>query len=368
LAQIQTKKQNKMNIFFSLVVVIVLFDSTSVHVVLANDTVDHSSSMSMTPIDPNKNNMDSIQDIDEIWIDTGVWSCSGSVPNTMFTIFPSDNDKDGSSGGGGVTVETSPANLFTVTNDLYYEGSLSFEWNQNVSSIATYGGVRIGVPSDQLLYVSVGDGHNVQILDGFTNITSLNVNDDGSILQLMTTSLSTGFSLSSNSGGYMYLKTNIPVDGSLITSGGRSYVETPSYNKIQVQSVDSELNIKGDINVSTTNFSTVSEGAQLTVTGTITGTIYTSENSTVNAPSCDNVISDGDNSTCNAGPQTVDVDVDLSQNSIRTLNGTRSCDDDGYDDLYLSDSSSSSSFTHVCLSDIIIAVAAVAVASTSMLI
>merc|ERR1712194_376621 len=107
-------------------------------------------------------------------------------------------------------------------------------------------------------------------------------------------------------------------------------------------------------------------GAQLTVTGTITGTIFTSENSTVNAPSCDNVVSDGDNSTCNAGPQT--VDVDLSQNSIRILNGTRNCDDDDYDDLYLSDSSSSSSFTHVCLSDIIIAVAAVAVASTSMLI
>jgi len=366
-----------MNIFFYLVVSIVLFNINSVTVVLANDTVDYSSSsMSMTPIDPNKNNMDSIQDIDEIWIDTGVWSCSGSVPNTMFTIFPSDNDKDGSSGGGGVTVETSPANLFTVTNEKDcdcgkdYEGSLNFEWNQNVSSIATYGGVRIGVPSDQLLYVSVGYGHNVQILDGFTNITSLNVNDDGSILHaLMTTSISTSLSLS-NFEGYMYLKTNIPVDSGFIASGGRSYVETPSYNKIQVQSVDSELNIKGDINVSTTNFTTVCEGAQLTVTGTITGTIYTSENSTVNAPSCDNVISDGDNSTCNAGPQT--VDIDLSQNSIRTLNGTRSCDDDGSTYLYCpscSDSdSSSSSITHVCLSDIIIAVAAVAVASTSMLI
>jgi len=359
-----------MNIFFYLVVVIVLFDSTSVHVVLANDTVDHSSSMSMTPIDPNKNNMDSIQDIDEIWIDTGVWSCSGSVPNTMFTIFPSDNDKDGSSGGGGVTVETSPANLFTVKNEWYeysdFGGSLIFEWNQNVSSIATYGGVRIGVPSDQLLKVSVGDGHNVQILDGFTNITSLRVRHDDSILHaLMTTSISTWLSLSNGQGGNMYVKTNIPVDSSLISSGGRSYVETPSYNNIWVDGVDSELNIKGDINVSTTNFTRVSEGAQLTVTGTITGTIYASENSTVNAPSCDNVISDGDNSTCNAGPQT--VDVDLPQNSIQTLNGTRSCDD-GYDDLYLSDSSSSSSFTHVCLSDIIIAVAAAAVASTSMLI
>ena len=61
----------------------------------------------------------------------------------------------------------------------------------------------------------------------------------------------------------------------------------------------------------------VSDDAQLTVTGTIKGNIDIYDNSIVNAPSCDNIISSG-NSTCNAGPQSVDVDVDvddLSQNN-----------------------------------------------------
>jgi len=108
--------------------------------------------------------------------------------------------------------------------------------------------------------------------------------------------------------------------------GGQSWVETPSFHSFYVSGDGSKLIIKGDINISD-NFGGggVRDGAQLTVTGTITGgNINSEDNSIVNAPSCDNVIRD-DSSTCNAGPQSVDVDIgDLSQNS-QILFGTYVC-------------------------------------------
>jgi len=73
---------------------------------------------------------------------------------------------------------------------------------------------------------------------------------------------------------------------------------------------DSELFIKGDFDGGCYG-GAVSDGAQLTVTGTITGGPFNSyDDSTVNIPSCDNVIS-RDNSTCNAGLQSVNFDVDV---------------------------------------------------------
>ena len=109
----------------------------------------------------------------------------------------------------------------------------------------------------------------------------------------------------------MYVETNIPVNYDSITYGGQTWIETPSFNYIRVGGEGAQLNIKGDI-VTNEEISTVFDGAQLTVTGTITGTIENgfddSSTGTVNAPSCDNVIS-SEGSTCNAGPQIVDVDV-----------------------------------------------------------
>jgi len=381
-----------MNTFFCLVVVIALFDINSVKVVLANDTImsmtpidyfDYSSStMSMTPIDSDKNNMDIIQGISEISIDP---SCSynavdnvmNSVPNTMFTIFPSDNnDEDGitnngsGNNNGGVTVETSPANLVTVR---YEYGTLYFEWNTDVSSIATYGGVRIGVPSNQLLNVRVRGGHIVQILNGFTKINTLDVMHTNAAIyaSFNTTVVTTSTFLELNNfGGYMYVKTNIPVDYSYIQGGGQSYIETPSYNLIEVSGVDSKLHINGDVDVNSYSSSqdggSISDNAQLTVTGKIIGTITSRDDSTVNAPSCDNVTSVG-GSTCNAGPQKTDVDNDLSQYNIQTLNGTRGCEDGTAMDL--SSSASATSFTQVCSSGMVIAAAAAAAAAaTAMLI
>jgi len=109
-----------------------------------------------------------------------------------------------------------------------------------------------------------------------------------------------------------------------IYNGGQSWVETPSYNDISVRD-DSKLSIKGDVDVRNSILGAeVSDDSQLTVTGKITGNIICDDDSIVNAPSCDNIDSI-DDSTCNAGPQNVDVDVnDPSQNS-QILNGTCRC-------------------------------------------
>merc|ERR1712194_170724 len=112
----------------------------------------------------------------------------------------------------------------------------------------------------------------------------------------------------------MYVKTNIPVTDGYVSDGGQSWVATPSFNGIFLADDGSQLNIDGDIDVSSYN-GFVGDGSQLTVTGTITGSIDSFGTSTVHTPNCENVIS-SDNSICSVGPQSVDVDVgDLVQNN-----------------------------------------------------
>ena len=293
---------------------------------------DEDSAITFTPIEFN---VTKYQGYHRISIDISCDGKSSSVPNTMFTIFPS---KDGN----GVTVETSPANLVTVREDEY--GDFGFKWNPTIASTATSGaGVRIGYPSSQLKEVWVHDGYNVQIVDGFTNITRVTVEKDSILHASMTSLVSTELELI-NYGGQMYVETNVPVTVGSVNRGGQSWVKTPSYNDIYVWD-DAKLSIIGDVDVRNKFLSSVSDDSQLTVTGTITGTIICDDDSIVNAPSCDNIDS-SDDSTCNAGPQNVDVDVnDLSQNS-QILNGTCRCVDDGDAMFY------SSSFTslYICSS------------------
>eukprot|EP00751_Fragilariopsis_kerguelensis_P032700 CAMPEP_0170976156 /NCGR_PEP_ID=MMETSP0735-20130129/48533_1 /TAXON_ID=186038 /ORGANISM="Fragilariopsis kerguelensis, Strain L26-C5" /LENGTH=294 /DNA_ID=CAMNT_0011398017 /DNA_START=43 /DNA_END=925 /DNA_ORIENTATION=+ len=293
-----TKRKTMNTTLFSLVVVvIVVFAATSVNVALADgDTADYS----MTPIDSDKNNIDIIQGISEINISPSP-PCSGATNAGDDSSFPNTE-------------------FVTVTYDY---GTLYFKWNTDVSSTATSGGVRIGVPSDQLLNIRVQGGHKVQILDGFTKINTLDTMEGtNTTIQASMTTLNSTFLELNNNMGQMYVTTNIPVDYSVIQGGGKSWVETPSYNGINVRGIDSDLQIKGDGDVSSYGGGSVSDGAQLTITGTITGTINTTNDSIVKAPSCDNVNSTG-GGTCNAGPQNVDVNVgDLSQNS-QILNGTR---------------------------------------------
>jgi len=296
---------NTFSTTFVVVIVIVLFDV--IDVISAVTFTNKGSDIGFTPIELDVD----YQSIDSITIDLSCDSDSISFPNMIVTIFPSNE-------GDGVTVETLPANLVTVPKDEY--GDFNFEWNTYVASTATTGGVRIGIPRDQLKKVLVMGGQNVQILNGFTHITYLGVQDYGSVLTTsMTSSISTKLRLR-NYGGHMSVQTNVPITSGSVT-GGRSYVETPSYNDIYVEGSGSELHIKGDVDVSNDVLGgTVRKDSRLTVTGTITGIIHSLDDSIVNAPSCYNVQStggSGSSGTCNAGPQRVDVDVrDLSQTYV----------------------------------------------------
>jgi len=162
------------------------------------------------------------------------------------------------------------------------------------------------------------DGQTAQVLEGFTNITYLVLTGADSVLRASMTSLIATELELDNDGGSMYIDTNIPVTDGYVSDGGQSWVATPSFNGIFLADDGSQLNIDGDIDVSSYN-GFVGDGSQLTVTGTITGSIDSFGTSTVNTPSCENVIS-SDNSICTVGPQSVNVDVgDLVPNGHTTL-------------------------------------------------
>ena len=243
-----------------------VFTVTSADVALVDDN-----DSKMIPIDSDvsyQNITSIIINIDPYLLCDGAFFYDRIYPNTTFTIFPSNE-------GNGVTIETSPPNLVTVRTciasklshcpDIYKDDDenniLEFDWNTDVSSNATTGvSVRIGVPPDQLKSVRLSAYHDVQILDGFTNISELkvlNVSSYGGILRASMTSLSNSTSPNSlrlhNSGGKMYVQTNVPVKRSTVDNGGRSWIETPSYNDIYVEDSGSELYIKGDVDVSSNN-------------------------------------------------------------------------------------------------------------------
>ena len=355
---------NMVLLLFSFPIVVVFVFLLQVFTVTSADDValaDNNNDFKMIPID-------SDIDYQNIVVIRIVPKCTwGSesdvmtVPNTMFTIFPSEEGK-------GVTVETSPPNLVTIStldenglddNGLDSNGFarpgrllgiyLNFEWNTDVSSTATSGGVRIGVPPDQLQSVLV-TGNNVQILDGFTNITYLNVRNAGSILRASMTSLSnnsTELELT-NIGGRMYVETNVPVTRVWVSnegsswarpnpnpSDGQSWIETPSITYFVLFGGGSELYIKGDVDDSRYDL-VVNGDEQLTVTGKISGTINSYDDSVVNAPSCDNVTIRNITSTCNAGPQDVDFVIvgNLSQNS-QILYGRNTCGGEGSSFSYM---------------------------------
>jgi len=297
--------------------------------------------------------------IDPLCMDVTACTAPGG---TLFTIVSSEE---------GVTVETSPANLVTATT---WRNTLNFEWNADVAATATNGDsqVRIGVPSDQLLSVSVMDGHTAEVLEGFTNITYVVLTGADSVLRASMTSLIATELELDNDGGSMYVKTNIPVTDGYVSDGGQSWVATPSFNGIFLADDGSQLNIDGDIDVSSYN-GFVGDGSQLTVTGTITGSIDSFGTSTVNTPNCENVIS-SDNSICSVGPQSVDVDVgDLVQNNndpttilddggavMETSGGEESSSSSSSPDSLVSEVSSS-----VMLSSFVAIAAVVAVAATT---
>jgi hypothetical protein len=196
-------------------------------------------------------------------------------------------------------------------------GTLSFQWNPAVTSSAssTAGGVKINLPASQLKSVTVGGGYQAQVLDGFTSVTSLESNGGATLRATFTSSSSTDFTLDNSGGAQMYVKSNVAIIGGSIPGGSQTWVETPSYSNVNV-SGGSGLRVKGDV-----GSGSVSGGAILTLTGTITGSINSSGGAVVSALSCDGVSSSG-GATCNAFSQSVDVDVSTQD---ETMSGTSTC-------------------------------------------
>ncbi len=149
-------------------------------------------------------------------------------PKAMFTIIPSLVPY----------VSCYPANLVTpVVN-----GSiLEFEWNDAVARGANSGGVRIGLPYDQLNGLSLDNTVTAQILSGFTSGPTLMV--DGS--STLKATLNSGFSLDVNGVSTVHVVSN--AQGSVLSNGSSIVkVQAPLLTSIQSDGV-STVEIDGNV-------------------------------------------------------------------------------------------------------------------------
>eukprot|EP00986_Skeletonema_menzelii_P013474 scaffold7888_cov117-Skeletonema_menzelii.AAC.4 len=247
--------------------------------------------------------------------------CSGlqDVPNTRFTIQPSDNAE----------VSSSPPNLVTASVS---GNRLSFSWNPDVAATASEAGVIIGLPAANLQSVSIDSERWVQILDGFTSVTGITVRNQ-SVLKAMLVSNEATYSVDVSNQSTVDIKSTSPA------SSVRVYNQSPVSIDGDVVSVrvsnQSPVSIDGDV-VS----GTVTNQSPFTVTGDISGNVSGSNLSSIrvgtisgqvsisgqssveNTASCDNV-STSDLSRCFTG-DAPSVSVDVSEESL-TLSGIRRC-------------------------------------------
>ncbi|OEU21615.1 hypothetical protein FRACYDRAFT_235241 [Fragilariopsis cylindrus CCMP1102] len=98
-----------------------------------------------------------------------------TVPNTMFTIYPSDK----------LIVSSYPPNLVSVSfvEDDDFNTIMKFSWSDGAYAGYPEGGVKIGIPADdtQLRRVDVDGGMFVQIEDGFVYLTDLNISGSSTL-------------------------------------------------------------------------------------------------------------------------------------------------------------------------------------------
>jgi len=213
-----------------------------------------------------------------------------NVPNTMFTIEPADT----------VTVSSSPANLVTVSND---GEIMELEWNTDVTSTDGGRGVIIGIPAGQLKSVTVGSASSAQIMDGFTDVSSLDVYGASEVWATFSSLVLPGLSLSVSGASTAHIKSNVDITGGSISGASNANVETPAYTRLDVRG-DSNLRIVGDI-----SSGSVRGDSTVTATGSIKGSIDNSGASTINARSCGSSVSNSGASSCNSGTQSVTVNT-----------------------------------------------------------
>lgn len=265
------------------------------------------------------------QDLTSLLIEPDCGVDRPEVPNLMFTIEVANS----------VTVSTSPPNLFTVSDD---GGALAFKWNHGVASTASSGGVKIGIPADQLEVVSIGFT-KVQIAGAFNKVNKMEVYG-ASTVHADLSSNTVPMVLEVSGGSVVTLKSGSNLSGSF--SGNSDVtVETPSLENISV-SGDTFARVNGNVNDVSGNGDSVSVsgGSKLTVTGDLSGGMSNSGNSeTTIAGDASGDVSNSGNSIImiggdvsdkivNSGKSTVTIVGDLSgavDNSGRSTLNAASC-------------------------------------------
>lgn len=242
-----------------------------------------------------------------------------NVPNTMFTIQPSDS----------ADVSSSPPNLVTTS---VQDGVLSLAWNAEVASTASEGGVLIELPAKNIQSVFVSSQNTAQILDGFTYLNDLSVQGQSTLTATFNTATTPNLVVSDQStvnmlttGGTYTVSVDQQSDVNLQTSTPVKSFQVANQSNLNVNggvvtgtvTQQSGLKVTGDVS------SSVSVTEQSSITAdTISGEVTISSQSDASASSCDNV-SASDQSDCSVkGPPSVNVDV--SEQSL-TRTGTSLC-------------------------------------------
>ena len=243
-----------------------------------------------------------------------------NVPNTMFTIQPSDS----------ADVSSSPPNLVTTS---VQDGVLSLAWNAEVASTASEGGVKIGLPAASLESVSIASQKTAQIFDGFTSLKEVEVKGQSTVTATIKSSTHhTDLEVEGQSTVKIVADA---VNSASVSQQSEVYLQTSSAVEEFSVANQSNLNVNGGVVTGT-----VTSESNLKVTGdisssvsvteqssikanTISGAVTISSQSDASASSCDNVSASDDMSDCSVGsPPSVNVDV--SEQSL-TMSGTSSC-------------------------------------------
>ena len=186
-----------------------------------------------------------------------------NVPNTMFTIQPSDS----------ADVSSSPPNLVTTS---VQDGVLSLAWNAEVASTASEGGVKIGLPAASLESVSIASQKTAQIFDGFTSLKEVEVKGQSTVTATIKSSTHhTDLAVKGQS------TVNIVADAvnsASVSQQSEVYLQTSS--AVEEFSVvnQSNLNVNGGVVTGT-----VTSESNLKVTGDISSSVSVTEQSSINS-------------------------------------------------------------------------------------
>ncbi|KAL7551420.1 hypothetical protein ACHAWF_014608 [Thalassiosira exigua] len=226
------------------------------------------------------------------------------VPNTMFTIGPSDV--------GYVVVSSTPKNLVSARSS---DGELTLAWNDEVASTAFEGGVRIYVPPSDLKAVKVRGASTVQILDGFAAVRELDVGGASTVTADLR-SLPESEALTVRAEGASTVDVGAKrVSPAIVTEVSTLNVECDRTESLTIQGA-STVRISGDVG------SGIVEGAStVTASGKAAPALDVHSASTLRVQDCSLVHVSGA-SSCDEG--VFPVSVDLSEKP-ETLKGNAVC-------------------------------------------